>query len=170
MLTIDGIAWPWPCDITRTSQMQSSDISGMLMDKSWFNDVLGQYLSYEISLAPPIHGRDRYREIYAAITDPVDGHTVVVPYDSGEVTITARIENIRDEYVRLNGGGAYWKGIKFTVIANHPTRTYTLSEALERGRTLLPEVAEPAEGDIYQYHDGAWAQIEAYADADEIAY
>lgn len=170
MLTLDGITWPWPCDIVRTSTMQSSDISGMLMDNTFFNDVLGQYLSYEISVAPPISGMDQYRAFYAAITDPVDGHTVTLPYGDSEVTIDGRIENIRDEYVRMPNGKVYWKGIKFTVTANQPTRSYSLGDALERGRTLQPEIAEPLEGDEYVYHNGEWIWADSIVDADVIEY
>lgn len=170
MFTIDGITWQWPCKIIRTSEVKSSDISGMMMDKSWFNDVLGQYLSYDITIAPPIGAMDVYAQVYELINAPVDGHRFILPYNNGTVEVTARVGRVADECVRMPEGRVYWKGLRFTLTANHPTRTLTLGEAITRGRAPLPEAADPAEGDTYTWHDGAWEPAQTYADADEILY
>lgn len=169
MFTIDGTQWPYPCQIIRTSELKASDISGMLMDKTWFNDVLGQYLSYEIAIAVPIGDEDRYAQLYETITDPVEGHTMVLPYNGAKVEIMGRVESIRDEGIRMPGGYIHWTGIRFTFIASHPTRTYSLNDVITRGRSILPEATNPVEGDIYQYHNGAWGPV-TYADADSISY
>ena len=44
MLTIDGVVYDVKVDVRRTAEMTASDISGLMMDKSYFNDVLGTYL------------------------------------------------------------------------------------------------------------------------------
>lgn len=170
MITIDGIVWPIPCKITREAEIKPSEISGLLLDKSYFNDVIGTYMTYTISIAVPMDMRDQYAAIYEILTDPVDGHTFILPYNGSTVTITGRVENVQDEYVRLAGGGVYWRGTQFTVIANHPTKYYSLSEALTRGRAPLPEVSVPHEGDTWHYTDGAWVYGSGYDDADEIYY
>ena len=40
--SIDGLEWNVPCQIERTSEMTPSEISGMLLDKSYFNDVVAK--------------------------------------------------------------------------------------------------------------------------------
>jgi hypothetical protein len=38
MFVLDGMSWDIPCDIERIAEMKASEISGMLLDKSYFND------------------------------------------------------------------------------------------------------------------------------------
>lgn len=170
MFSIDGLVWDIPCDIIRVSEVRASEISGLMLDKSYFNDVLGTYLRYTVKIAVPLNLRDQYTAIYEAITAPVDGHVFVLPYNRDNVTITARVESISDVYVRLQGGGVYWKGIQFDVIANHPTKTMTLGEAVDRGMTPLPPISDPDEGDTYTYSNGEWVPGAEYEDADDIYF
>ena len=158
MFTIDGLTWDVPCKIERTAEMTASDISGLMLDKSYFNDVLGTYMSYTVSMAVPLDMRDEYAQIYETITNPVDGHTLVIPYNNGTIEITARITNISDVYVRLAGGQNYWKGIRFTAIANHPSKANTLGSVLIPGRAPVPAVASPNIGDAFTYTEDGWVQ------------
>lgn len=170
MFTVDGIQWPYPCTVERTAELKLSDISGMLMDKSMFNDVLGTYMQYNLRLAIPITDRDAGNAIYEILTQPVDGHTFVFPYNASTVTLTGIVTGpINDVYVRLENGGVAWKGLSFTVAANHPTKTMTLSQVLTRGRAPLPEAANPETGDTYMWNGAAWVNA-SLPDADEIAY
>lgn len=170
MFMIDGLIWDVPCKIERTAEITPSEISGLMLDKSYFNDVLGTYMSYTISMAVPLNMREEYAQIYEAITNPVDGHTLVLPYNNGMIEITARIASISDVYVRLPGGQNYWKGIQFTAIANYPTKAMTLGEMVVTGRAPFPAVADPSEGDTYTYTNGGWVPAVTYEDADGIYY
>lgn len=169
MFTIDGLTWPYPCKIEREAEVKPSDVSGLLLDRSYFNDVLGTYMSYTISIAIPLNDRDAYSDIYDTLTDPVDGHVFVLPYDQGELTITGRVESVSDKYVRLPDGGRYWEGTTFTMIANHPSKQYTLGEALARGRAPLPDIAAVQYGDVYTYTSTGWVKT-IYTDADTVYY
>lgn len=158
MFTIDGLTWDIPCKIERTAEIKASDISGLMLDKSYFNDVLGVYMSYTISIAVPFNMRDQYAQIYEAITNPVDGHVMVLPYNNGTITITARIASISDVYVRLAGGETYWKGISFTAVANAPSKANTLGSVVAAGRAPVPAVAAPNIGDAFTYTADGWVQ------------
>lgn len=169
MFSIDGVQWPYPCDITRVAELTASDISGMMLDKSYFNDVLGTYMQYTVKLAVPVTARDTYTTIYEMLTDPVDAHTFILPYNQGNLTIVARVDSVSDVYVRLADGGIYWKGIQFTITANHPSKEYSLNQVLARGRSPLPELAEVSTGAIYEYTSTGWVPAE-YGDADTTYY
>lgn len=169
MFTIDGQQWPLPCKISRVSEMKSSEISGLLLDGSYFNDVLGQFLRYDVKIAVPVNALDSYGSLYELLTQPVDGHTFVLPYNKTTVTITGRVESVSDECVRFTNG-YYWKDISFTIAANNPTKALTLSEVITRGRTPMPNIITPSEGDYYYWHDGEWTQSSPYPDADLIEY
>lgn len=157
---VDDYACELPCDVTRVSEMRSSEISGMMLDKTYFNDVLGTFLVYTVKIAVPIGMMEDYCELYDILTQPVDGHTFMLPYHMGTVNIVGRVESISDVYRRLGNGGMHWTGISFRVISNEPYKTMSLGQAIERGRTSLPEVNEPEEGATYTYTNGEWVPVE----------
>ena len=170
MFSIDGTEWNMPCKITREASLTASEISGMMLDKSYFNDVIGMFLKYTVSVVVPLGQENLYSSLYEVLTDPVDGHTFVLPYNQDMVTIAGRIEVVSDEYFRETNNHKVWRRTQFTVIANHPTKTYTLGEAIERGLTPLPSVRDVEDGAVYEYHtDTGWEEIELI-DADEVAY
>ena len=165
--TIDGLRWDVPCKVERVSEVTASEISGMLLDKSYFNDVLGTWLRYTVSLAVPIGMETRYASLYEQLTQPVDGHLFVLPYNGGTVSVTGRVEVVSDEYVRVPKG--HWRSTVFTVIGNHPMKTQTLGEAVTRGLEPLPAFGGVQVGQMYTYTNGGWVLTE-YDDADLKAY
>ena len=170
MYTIDGITWPYPCTIEREAEIKPSDISGLMLDRNYFNDVYGTYMQYTVAVAVPTNDRDIYNQVYELLTDPVDGHEFVFPYNAGTLKVTARVQSVPDRFVRLWNDGKYWQGLRFTVAANHPTKAHTLGEAISRGRAPIPEIAQPNEGDTYTWTEGHWSRTASYPDADNIAY
>ena len=170
MFTVDGVTWNVPCAITRKAEIKPSEISGLMLDGTYFNDVIGTFLSYTVSIAVPIGMLEEYQEIYEKITDPDDGHTFILPYNGGTVQITGRVEDVSDQYVRMSNGAVHWKGTTFTVIANHPTKSRTLNEVVTIGRKVVPDTAYHYEGDTWVWTDGAWELSVRYRNADEIRY
>lgn len=174
MFSIDGNDWNIPCEISRTAELTASEISGMLLDKTYFNDVLGTFMKYDIKIVVP-HGKEGlYSQIYEILTDPVDAHTFVLPYNQDTVTITGRVETVSDKYYRKVGDLTIWRGTQFTVIANHPTKTYTLGEAVERGLSPFPDIVQPVEdGSLWQFTTAnGWETYvpTEYTDGDEVAW
>lgn len=149
--TLDGIEWEIPCKIERTAEVRPSEISGQMMDKSYFNDVIGTYMRYTIGIAVPFGMEEQYETLYEAISDPVDGHTLVVPYNRGTITITGRIESVSDVYVRMPGEKNYWRNTSFEILSNAPTKEMGLEEVLTRGRTPLPDLVDGEVGDTWIY-------------------
>ena len=170
MFSVDGLAWDIPCDIERVSEVSSSEISGLLLDKTYFNDVLGTYMRYDITLAVPVGDEGKYAAIYEQLTAPQEGHDFVLPYNSGTINLHGRVEQVSDVYVRMPGGGTHWRGIKVTVAANHPSKTVTLQEAIAYGGVpLVPGGETAAVGDRYMFTAAGWTPVQ-YDDADEKGY
>lgn len=169
MFQIDGERWPYPCNVEREAALTASDISGLMLDRSYFNDVLGTYMSYQLTIAVPLTALDDYTALYELLTDPVDGHAFVFPYNQATIRITARVDAVHDTWVRMHSG-QYWKGIRFNVTANHPSRQYSMGEAVTRGRSPLPPVLQPKEGASFTWSEGRWVVSATYDDADEIYY
>ena len=169
MITIDGLQFDAECEVTRTAEMTPSSISGLMLDKSYFNDVIGTYLSYDIELKYPLYDQDIYARLYEVLNAPVDGHRFAVPYNQATIELTGRVMSLSDNQVRLDSGRPYWRRLRFTIVANHPSKQMSLGEVLVRGRSPLPELAAVQEGDIYTYTSTGWVKTN-YADADSRYY
>ena len=151
MIQVDNITWAIPCKIVRKAELTASEISGLMLDKSWFNDVLGTFLSYTVSIAAPQSMLNEYSALYEAITDPYDGHTFVLPYNQGTVQITGRVVSVQDTHYQLAGGASYWEGCTFEIISNYPTKTLSLGEVISRGRAPSPPQTSYPDGDERYY-------------------
>lgn len=160
MIIIDGHKWRVPCDITRTAEVTPSEISGIMLDKTYFNDVIGTFLTYDVSLAVPPSMEHSYDALYEVLTDPVDGHRFVMPYGQGAIEITARVESVKDTLVYTASKRQYWKGIRFTAIANHPSTTYDLETVIRTGRAPMPSTMEVEDGSVWIYSDGLWDEYD----------
>lgn len=172
MLIIDGITWPVTPKIKRRATLKASEISKLMLDKNFLNDVIGVYLSYEITVGIPFWNIGRYTNLYETLTDPVDGHSMILPYNQGNITITGRIEVVEDEYVRRPNGGNYWRDTTFVITANHPTKTVTLGEAITRGLAPIPDIGGVQVGDIYEYTANGWVKYTppSYQNADNMYF
>lgn len=146
MISIDETTWEVPCDVERTADITPSEISGMMLDKTYLNDVIGTYMSYAVTLAVPPTKEYEYVQLYEILTQPVDGHRFILPYNQGMVAITARVESVKDVLVWTKTNKQYWRGVTFTAIANHPTKTMELGEVLLRGLAEVPNVTLPTGG------------------------
>ena len=165
MIQIDGLKWEVPCDVQRTAEMTASEISGLMLDRRYFNDVLGTYMRYSVTLAVPPSMDREYLELYETLTQPVGHHAFVMPYGMGTLEITARVESVTDTMVRMPKNKQVWRGIEFEVIANHPTKEMGLEEAIAYGFPALPEVVDIPVGTLYEATTAGWVEVQ-YDDAD----
>lgn len=169
MISIDGYEWNVPCDVQRTADITPSDISGLMLDKTYFNDVLGTYFTFDVTMAVPPSMAQDYYALYDTLTDPVDAHVFIMPYNDSSIQITARVEQVTDVLVYTVSQKQYWKGVHFTIIANHPTKTMDINEVLTRGVSPLPEIYQVAAGTTYTATDDGWV-VEEHVDADSKRY
>lgn len=170
ILTIDGVDYDVKCRVRRQGEVRDTDISGEMMDGSYFHDVAGTYYDYEISFLYPLYDQNKYADIYEALTEPVEGHTFILPYNHSTVTLVAKVEVSDDELLELENGQQYWRALRFTLTSNAPTKEPTLDGAITRGRTPLPDIAEPSQGDSYTWNGSEWVVSTTYEDADNIYY
>ena len=170
MFTIDGVNYNVRCSIEREAEIKLSDISGLMLDGHIFNDVLGTYFRYDVRLEMPLKNKGRYANLIEQLTEPVEGHAFVLPYNTGTVEITGLVQSPKDVWVKLPSGYTYWDGLRFTIEANGPTKTLTLQQAINRGLTPLPDVYDAQIGDTYTFTADGWEEVSGYPDADTTSY
>lgn len=169
MFTIDGLQWDVACQVIRTAEITASEISGLLLDKTYFHDVLGTWMRYEVHVAVPLGRESDVTALYEALTAPVEGHTFLLPYNEETITVTGRVESVTDNWYPRPGGGSYWEGCTFTVLGNAPTKAMTLTEVITRGRLPVPSVPNVQEGTSYTYTENGWEES-TYTDGDDISW
>lgn len=169
MFTLDGMQWPVPCDIARESEIRQSDISGMLLDRTIFTDILGTYMRYTVRFEVPFGSESTYNALYELLSDPVSDHTFILPYGDSWLTMTGTIENVQDRWIRMPGGGNHWAGATFDAVGANPVKYMTLDEAIARSTVQWPDVEDVEVGDMYKYNGAAWERV-VYRNADLIAY
>lgn len=169
MFTVDGIEWNIPCTIDRTAEVSASEISGMLLDKTYFNDIIGTFMMYDISIAVPVGMEGDYAALYEILTNPSESHSFVLPYNQTTIQITARVQTVSDRYYKKEGTRTVWRGTKFSVIANHPSKTMSLSGAIAVGMSPMPAVNSANVGETYELTDSGWELVD-YEDGDNNGY
>lgn len=122
MIAIDGTQYSFPCDITRTARITSSDVSGMLMNKKEYNDALATYYDYNIKMAVPINQMAKYATFFEQLSAPVPSHVFTLPYNQDYIDIIGKINSISDVYYGNRAGVAIWRSISFTIHALEPSK------------------------------------------------
>jgi len=168
--TVDGFTWNYPCTIQRVAEVTPSEISGMMLDKTYFNDVIGMYLRYTVAIAVPRDREEDYAFIYELLTNPQNYHLFTLPYNDGEININARVQTVSDQFVRLPNNKQTWRKTTFEIISNTPTKATDETGMWNRyGTTPYPDDPQAQVGDIYEYTAAGWI-LRNYENGDERAY
>ena len=121
-ITVDGVTYNIACSTTRRAVIRSSEVSGMLLDKTYYNDVVATYLEYTVKMAVPRGSETEYAALYEVLTNPVGQHTFILPYNQTTTSVTGRVEVVQDQYVGTKNGVKLWRSISFKVISNTPIK------------------------------------------------
>lgn len=170
MFSIDGVEYRVKCTTTRSAEIKESSISGLMLDGSYFRDIHGTYYSYEIRLEMPLKNKGRYASLIEQLTEPVDGHLFVLPYNNDTIQLTGKVVDPEDVWKQLESGYTYWDGLQFSIAPNGPSKQVTLDGAIQRGRTPLPDALDPNIGDTYTFTENGWELASSFPDADNTYY
>lgn len=124
-LEIDGVTYNLACSISRTATVKSSDLSGDLLDGTYYNDVIGTYLQYDVSIAVPTGMESVYADLFEILTNPVSEHVVTLPYNQTTKTFRCKIETVSDKFYRQEGTTNIWRGITITCTGTEPIKKAT---------------------------------------------
>ena len=122
MITIDGNTYDVGIiKITRKASMKTDEI-GTTMDLRKHYDVQGTYYDYDVEVATTHMNVAEYDSLYELVTQPVESHTVTLPYGQSTLTFEARTTVANDVFIRNFGGIKKWGKLKITFEALTPQR------------------------------------------------
>ena len=85
-------------------------------------ELIGVYFNYQLKLEPSANPAE-YDRLWEKLTEPVEFHTVTVPYGSGSThTFTAYFSNVADELLLQKAVRSYWNNLTVNFIAKDPAK------------------------------------------------
>lgn len=122
MITIDSTTFDVGIiRITRKASMKVDSI-GTTMDLCKHYDVQGTYFDYEVEIATSHMNVSDYDSLYELLTEPVESHTVTLPYGQSTLTFEARTTLANDRLISKFGGIKKWGTLKITFEALTPQK------------------------------------------------
>lgn len=167
--SVDGLEWNIPCQIKRVAEVAQSSISGLMMNKTYFNDVIGTYLKYDVAIAVPRGYEEEYSRLYEVLTDPEPYHDFTMPYNEQTVTFRGRVESMTDEWSYTDSNGNWWKGIRFTAIGSVPQKVKDGSTIVNYGLTPFPDEESAVVGTYWYLASTGWEELDI-EDGDDTYY
>lgn len=133
MFSVDGIAFSHlkVLSCTQSYKILDGDNSGRVLTGEMTRDIIGTYFNYTLKLKPEytVEGMKEYNKLWDMCSNPVESHTLVIPFDVGEdvthttLTYQAYITGGSREMLRYDYEGTdYWKEGEFQFVAMDPTR------------------------------------------------
>lgn len=83
-------------------------------------ELIGVYFNYELELGTSLNTNE-YARLWDKLTEPVEFHTVTVPYSSGNLSFTAYFSSISDA-ILAQSANSIFTGTTVHFIAKSPAR------------------------------------------------
>lgn len=122
MITIDSNTFDVGIvKITRKSS-QAKESLGTTLDLRKHYDVKGTYYDYDVEFNVRAMNVTDYDSLYELLTEPVEYHTVTLPYGQSTITFDANVKVSEDSLSRNYRQLKRWGGFKVTFEALEPQR------------------------------------------------
>lgn len=97
--------------LVRAFELLEGPNSGDMMSGRHERDLSGTGFSYQMKIVPDPEYPQDYDELFDSLSDPVNYHTITVPYGQGTLTYDAEIINGSDVYDGTLSGVEQWTGL-----------------------------------------------------------
>ena len=123
-LTMDGITYSTlhVTKLTRNFAVLDTELSGRNTAGQMSRDIIGTYYNYTMEIDADAASREDYDAFYWEISDPVDSHTLIVPFGQGTLTFQAYVTNGQDELTLMEPAANRWGNLQINFIAMAPQR------------------------------------------------
>lgn len=125
IITVDGTLYNVRVSfgtMERNFELVEGNNKGVSITKREIRDVVGTRYSYSMDIEPDPAYPEDYDAFYEKITEPVDYHTVGIPYGQDGIEFEAQIISGRDSYKGFLAGSHRWGGLSVEFIPMQPQR------------------------------------------------
>ena len=126
IITVDGTAYNVRVtfdSMERNFEIVEGSNTGQAITKREIRDVIGTAYAYSMQIEPDPAHQDDYDSFYQKITEPVEYHTVILPYGQTGITFQARIISGGDKYKGKIAGKHRWGNMSVEFLPMQPQRT-----------------------------------------------
>lgn len=122
MFNIDGWVFNFPIDVSRTTDMYETEVSGMLMNLNYYHDLRASFVKYSVKLAIPRGNEQDYSRLYNLLIQPSE-HYFTLPFNQEEIEFRGIIKSVSDKLIKQVGGVNIWHNISFDIESSEPRLT-----------------------------------------------
>lgn len=109
--------------LKRKADFLDSEATQRLENGDMYRDLIGVYFNYDLKFepcTPEKHGE--YMRLWEKLTEPVEFHTVTVPYNNTNFSFVAYFANVADELMLQQAGVNFWKNLTVNFKAKSPAK------------------------------------------------
>ena len=110
-------------NIKRKADFLDSEATQRLENGDMYRDLIGVYFNYDIKFEPctPENYED-YMNLWEKLTEPVEFHDVIVPYNNTTLAFRAYFSNVADEMMLKYKEKNYWKNLTVNFKSKAPAK------------------------------------------------
>ena len=125
-ITVDGTTYRVLVEfdtLKRSFEIMEGDNSGTAISGRSIRDIIGTVYKYDMTVRADPNYPEDYDSFFYKISEPVDYHTVVLPFGQSTLTYQAKILEGNDIYKGYYNGYRRWDEMELTFEAMAPQRT-----------------------------------------------
>lgn len=126
VFSIDGVEYPGvfvKSPIHRSFNVLDGENAGRTMDGRMQRDIIGTYYTYRLEFDSSLSDPEEYDALFEALSEPVDSHTITVPYGQDVLTFDAYVANGEDDLSRIyRNESRKWDNLAVNFVAMEPQR------------------------------------------------
>ena len=125
-ITIDSVCYRVRIvydSLRRSFSIVEGPNGGTAITSRTIRDIIGTKYTYEMQVEPDPRYPEDYDAFYAAISAPVEYHTVEMPYGAGTQRFEAMVLSGDDVYSGIRKGQNAWKKLMVKFVPITPQRT-----------------------------------------------
>lgn len=124
-ITLDGVYYNVAVtfgSMKRSFNLKEGSAKGESIMGRKIRDILGTEYTYEMNVEPFPDDILSYDLFYQEISQPVDSHTITLPYNQTTITFDAAIESGSDNYTGNYNNKEHWNGLTIKFSPMEPQR------------------------------------------------
>ena len=110
--------------VKRSFSILDGENSGRVQTGDMVRDIIGTYYNYSLEIEQdPQYPKD-YDDLYEVVSNPVDYHTIIVPYAQGIYQFEAYVTDGEDtlNFISQNNNFYNWSGLSLNFVAMKPKK------------------------------------------------